>query len=502
MGRRVKAGPETTLNAAAGKDGIVVKVGEGDAVFTDGERRREIAAGGMVSLDANGVERMEKSAVAIRPLPNARYLKDKPEPLHVNFVWNRVNLDPGDTLRLEIAGDRNFNNITRVIENISDAAEAALGAGPWYWRLSSTEPDASRRILLTERFTVTESAGPALLSPVTDSLYRYRYELPQLRFQWSEVGGASSYILEASATPDFINPYLRMETASVFSLNPGLGQGTWYWRVLPVFPSVYEGAAAFSPAAFFRIEQNTLLEAALILPETVRPPEPVPLNVTLLSPAQGSSLPGLTALRRQTVFRWDSGGEITRSRFILSRNRNPLTGRPVAEIINPDRTVRLNRLEPGDYYWTVEVRGPDGIISAATPRQLQITAIPLLPAPGNLRPAGGSRIGIEQLKQSNRIVFSWSAVQGANAYIFTLYEQTGTGRRQIIRRPPQTRTSWTLDNLAPLGRGAFVWQVEAVNRNSASVIEQRGRIGEGTFTLDVPAPGTVHFEDPGTLYGY
>jgi hypothetical protein len=59
-----------------------------------------------------------------------------------------------------------------------------------------------------------------------------------------------------------------------------------------------------------------------------------------------------------------------------------------------------------------------------------------------------------------------------------------------------------LENLAVLGRGTFIWQVEAVNRNSAGTIEQRGRVGENSFIIDIPRPGRVQIEDPGTLYGY
>jgi hypothetical protein len=104
--------------------------------------------------------------------------------------------------------------------------------------------------------------------------------------------------------------------------------------------------------------------------------------------------------------------------------------------------------------------------------------------------------------ESESIDFSWSAVQGANAYILTLLGETENGRRQIIRRPPENSTRWTLDNLAALGRGRFVWQIEAVNRGSAGAVEQRGRIGEGSFVIDIPRPAQIEIEDPGTLYGY
>jgi hypothetical protein len=527
MGRQVKTGPETILHVSTGKDGMVVRVSKGIAEFTDGGRAREIATGAMVSLDADGVEKMEKAAVAIQPRPNARYLKNDTEPLRVNFIWSGVNLDSGERLRLEIAGDRNFNRIIQVIENLTATAggdvAATLDAGPWYWRLSSmeswaeplAETAASSQILLTERFVITEASGPDLFSPVTDTLFRYQNDLPQLRFHWSEMEHVSYYVLEASETPDFTNTWIRMQTASVYLLDSSLGQGTWYWRVLPVFPSAWEGGAAFSPASYFHMEQNAALEVALVLPELVppepvteqpqpviEPPKPVPVRLRLLSPSSGTSLAGLTALRQQTVFRWSGEGDIERSRFVLSKNRNPLQGRPEVEIANPGGTIRLNRLTEGTYYWTVEARGADGLVSAAPPRRLRVLPVPLLPAPGNLQPPAGHRVGIEHLTESESISFSWSAVRGANAYVLTLYEETDNGRRQIVGRPPENRTEWVLDNLGTLGRGSFSWRVEAVNRGSSGAVEQRGAAGEGSFVIDIPRPSRIEIEDPGILYGY
>jgi hypothetical protein len=119
---------------------------------------------------------------------------------------------------------------------------------------------------------------------------------------------------------------------------------------------------------------------------------------------------------------------------------------------------------------------------------------PDLPAPLNRLPPEGHRIGIEQLKESDSIVFSWSAAPGANAYIFTLYQDTAGGRRQIIHVPPGNRRNWTLENLATLGRGTFIWQVEAVNMDSAGTIERRGMIGENSFIIDIPRAGQVQIE--------
>jgi hypothetical protein len=137
----------------------------------------------------------------------------------------------------------------------------------------------------------------------------------------------------------------------------------------------------------------------------------------------------------------------------------------------------------------------DAPVSALSdPVTEQTESVPL-PAPLNRLPPTGHRIGIDQLKESNSIVFSWSGVSGANAYIFTLFQNTDNGRRQIIRIPPGNRRDWILENLEALGDGTFFWQVEAVNINSAGTVERRGRIAENSFVIDIPRSGMVEINE-------
>jgi hypothetical protein len=110
-------------------------------------------------------------------------------------------------------------------------------------------------------------------------------------------------------------------------------------------------------------------------------------------------------------------------------------------------------------------------------------------------------VGIEQLKTQRNIVFRWAAVGGANAYILTLYEQGANGRRHL-HSVIVTNPTWTLENIDILGRGTFVWHIEAVSRNPDGIIVQHGTIGENSFTMDVPFPSPVQMEAPGVLYGF
>ncbi|MDR0474518.1 MAG: hypothetical protein LBH43_12700 [Treponema sp.] len=508
MGRQVEARPGTALSATAGNRGMELQISEGAATVKEEDGNREIAAGTMVAFDTEGSVRSDPAVVMIQPRSNARYRKSGTGPLEVDFSWNRINLQPNESLRLEIAEDQNFSRIVRTVGRLNASAQTALEAGLWSWRLTH-----NGAVLGTGRITVTD-VEPELLSPARNQqFYYYGTELPKLYFQWSSLQDVSHYIIEVDVTPEFRNPAIRKQTAVTSFANTGPGPGIWYWRVIPVFFQAPEGGGTLGDgvadggtvsryAAFHILKGEEAQTPQLFAdapepapeePPPAPPPSP-PRRITLESPDQGAALPGLSALQQQTVFRWNTTEAVARSRFVLSRNPNPLSGQPAVEILDPNRTIRLDRLDEGTWYWTVEARTPGGIdISAQNPRHLQVLPIPLLPAPRNRLPTAGQHIGIEEIKRVN-IDFRWSAVAGANAYIFTLYQEVGGSRRQITQIGPENRTSWATD-VKTLGRGNFVWQVEAVNIGRNSVIEQRGSPGENSFVIDIPRPGPVQMID-------
>jgi LysM repeat protein len=259
MGRQVQAAAGTLLNAVVADDGIEVQVNEGNAVFIEEGRVRELSEGTVIAQDASGVDRVRPTAVVLRPQPGARYLKNSLQPLMVGFMWNRGNFEEGETLRLEIAADKFFVKSLRAIDGLVSGAQAPVDAGLWYWRLSLGDV-----VLSAGQFTVADAAGPDLLSPAMNSVFRYHSDLPQIRFQWSGKSGASHYLLEVSDTGDFIHPQISRQLSAASFIQPELGQGTWYWRVRPVFSSVYEGESAYSDIASFRIEQNSDPQAPAI----------------------------------------------------------------------------------------------------------------------------------------------------------------------------------------------------------------------------------------------
>jgi hypothetical protein len=134
-----------------------------------------------------------------------------------------------------------------------------------------------------------------------------------------------------------------------------------------------------------------------------------------------------------------------------------------------------------------------------------VLPVPPLPAAANRSPADGARVTEADLKQNRRIVFSWDPVPGATGYLFTLEKEPGT---VLIREGPFAETNFTLEDLALLDLGAFIWRLEAVmtepvreRREDTGEIFRRGETAENRFTVDFIRPDVPALPEPGVLYG-
>ncbi|MCL2211420.1 MAG: hypothetical protein FWB95_05825 [Treponema sp.] len=462
-GQQVKASPGAVLSAGVKENGLTtVQVNEGAATFVaDNGLAKEITAGALVSTDWGGREVREKAVVVIKPAPASRFLKTRKEPLSVDFSWNRINLEPEDLLRFEISSDQNFSVIHSRFNNLNNQIQARFDTGKWYWRIclddTSVNSGASGE-LSRGALTVADGSALELKTPAANSVFRYTDNYPPVSYQWTAPDEASSYILEVSAAPNFLNPAVYIKTDSAFVTDSSLGSGIWYWRVTPVFPPVYSGSAVFSKTGFFRIEQTAaqVIEAAKEVSFTQWIAEEAP---SLRAP---STVPQEIAVEVMPP---------------------PAAPPAVSSAPPPVQSTPAPAPEP-----------------AAQQQRAQTQAETLLPAAQNLSPARGITYGFNELQSNRNIVFRWAAVRGANAYIFTMYQQTSTGRRQIVNTTINNGTSYTLNDLRLLDRGTFVWQVEAVNIARGS-IQRRGRAAENTFVIDYPMPRPVQIEDTGILYG-
>jgi hypothetical protein len=407
MGKKMKATPGTALNAAASDDGVSLQVSKGSAVIAEGGQNGELSsleieAGSAISMDSEGSIISEPAVFVIQPKPNALYRKNANEPFNVVFSWNRLNLQPDETLRLEIAEDQSFNRSVRILNGLNDSAQVALSTGLWNWRLTYNGA-AQRAVLASGRFSITDAVELELISPAKNRQFFIENEPSVLFFQWSQMEDALYYIAEVDVTSEFRNPVIKKQTEAESFSDSSLGEGIWYWRVTPVFSQTNEGGVTASRSSSFYIVKN-----------------------------KERQMPSLV--------------------FAEEPPQTPADPSPI-------------------------------------PNQTQVPPIPFLPAPASRQPANGYRIGIEELKKIN-VNFSWSAVQGANGYILTIYRETVDERQQIMQMGPENRTSWSTA-IKTLGRGNFIWRIEAVNVGSNNVIEQHGSPAESRFVIDIPPADPV-----------
>jgi len=281
MGNKVYTSPGTVVNAAASPDGIKVQVNEGSAKLISDGQTRTLEEGNILAKDSQGAEQAIPAVVVKRPAPNANFIKNTAGLLPVNYIWTRINLADDEKIRLEISGDPGFSQGVYAIDNLGSQARAVFDTGIWQWRLC-----AGDTVLSTGQLTVADGSGPELLSPVTNSVIRYKGNMPQIRYQWTQRTSASQYNIEISDTQDFKNLKVNKQLSSASFIYSGLGDGIWYWRVRPVFSSAWEGSASFSDSGSFTIEEISVRQessaAAIIeveVPDSALASAPVPVSV-------------------------------------------------------------------------------------------------------------------------------------------------------------------------------------------------------------------------------
>jgi hypothetical protein len=341
-----------TLDAGAvvkaGMDGgdFTLRVMEGTASFAGPGETRSVAAGETLALGDDG-PLLVREAAALSPLPQTRFLNPQPGTYPVLFRWNRAHLPPEAPTRLEIAEDRGFSRIAFREELVADAATVELQPGSYFWRVSPAGEGAgpSPNIL---PFKILYAPAPVLITPVEGYRYQFRAKKPSVRFQWTEIAEAGSYVLEVADNPGMANPALTQEVRGTSFFYQGLGPGTWRWRVRPVFPASYQGAAGEAAPSSFSIVQSGDLRA----PELQLPQD----QGTVTVGANGEDI----------YFSWRAEAEARSYQIRIAANRN--LSNPVIDELARDNfyiyRTGQNALAPGQYYWAVFQTDREGNDSA------------------------------------------------------------------------------------------------------------------------------------------
>jgi hypothetical protein len=332
-----------------------------------------------------------------------------------------------------------------------------------------------------QRFSARNVAAVNLVSPANGSVVNGVDALRSgISANWTTTESLRTARFILSTNPDPLQgvPLMDIPNPRAPLVLPRLGEGTYYWTILAETQDNFRTAAR-SPARF-------QVSAAIVEP------------VALVSPANGEEIP-LSETDARFV-RWTSAETPARTRFVLSRNPNPLVGTPILDIQNPPQMIALPRLQPGNYYWTVTGTTADGFsINARSPSMFRILPVPPLPAVTYISPANGATLQPEEVRTNRGVVFTWDPVQGANEYVFTLWKDGAI--RELAVNPPSSATRFVFDDLAAFSEGGnFIWQVSAQYRDSNGIVQRTGQARESRFTINISRPDRKQAYPPGITY--
>ncbi|MDR0402577.1 MAG: FecR family protein [Treponema sp.] len=418
---------------------------DSSGVFSLRVQEGEITANG-TSLGAG--ENFSTDALAVRAVPvspgtNARFLAADGT-AEARFSWNALNYS-GPT-KFDLALDRRFRRIEKSLVSEGESLPLSLEPGVYWWRVY---PDGTPPGAAAGKITVVPPAAPELISPAGGRVLYF--------------GGPEE---QAAAGADRFRPEIRFSWKSA-PLPAEIDYAENYLLELA------DNAGFETPFASFQVEGR---EGGSLV--------------------YGGLGEGLWYWRVRRLF---PGIELpaAQAHFTIARTGPPSP--PPAETADtgtePEaESARTAVLPP--------VVSPPVVPPPVVPPPVVPPAVvppAPLPSPSGLVPPDRFTLGPEAIRLSRQMLFEWSGVEGANSYIFSIFRE-GVPASASVFSAETVRPSYTLEDLGILGRGSFVWRVEAVQKNDG-LIERRGTPAESRFTLDVPAPGNPRIKETGALYG-
>jgi hypothetical protein len=349
-----------------------------------------------------------------------------------------------------------------------------LTEGTYYWTVQGTTAEGVDISAQPQTFRVLGLDMPRISLDFPQTGYTYTgidaFRRPG-SLQWSseERIGTSRFILSRNADLSG-TPVLELNNPGRSIALPQLTEGTYYWTVQAATPEGIDISAA-NPRSF------------RVLPMSVTP-------VALEAPIAGHSYTGLEAMRRPGAVRWNSSELLGTSRFILSRNAD-LSGEPVYELVNPNRTFTLPQLSEGTYYWTIQATTPEGIDISAQIQSFRV----LQPQIARVRletPAEIQRFTITELVR-RLAVLRWSSTEPVRNSRFILSRSPDPVNGVAFINMPNPETTLIVPRLDP---GVYYWTIQAETPEGIDIS------AETTGSFEVVGANRVRLEAPTDAFAY
>ncbi len=455
-----QTGSTVSVDVSAGQATVTDRTG---AITVIGENREA-----RLDSETGEIKVVEWSVVAVEPAQNERLVWQGVGKSPVTFVVSVSGDDAASAAEddsesetsdrecsIEISRSRDF----AVVEARVSAALPArsptsvpvsipLDDGVWYWRASLGEKRSPVR-----RFSVLAAAPVELIAPPGLAAVTFREEKPSVRFSWTQSGPAEAYSLELSRTADFSSDVRRTRTDMTGVTVAGLDEGTWHWRVSPLFSERVVGTIEPSKARSFSVGRAEKMGA-----------------LTPVSPPDGAVVNLIEAREAGIPFSWKPEREAASYELSVLSARDA-AGEPLflKRVSGTWTTISLSEAAAlsteGTYYWTVRWIDAEGETSPAfDPERFAVADIrhtlsATFPPDGYLVE--------ESLARSVR--FAWKGTASKRAVLEVARDESFSAIAAEI--PSSSFTA--LGSLS--GRGAYFWRVRTFADDGSLLLETRPR---------------------------
>ena len=458
-------------------------VKDGNAVVSNAAgQSQKISGGEAVSIEKNG-ELSRQSITVTSISKNLRVYKSGEEVEPVKLSWQAVsdNSKPAEaTVKVEVSTDKNFTNI---IEEYKAQGSSSIDVLPQtennklFWRVYKED---EKEKAVEGVITVVELNRMELTSPLDNSVFSYRKELPTLRFNWNYDEYAESYQFEVSRTQDFAAPVIKESLKTTSYSTAALEKGRYYWRVTPYYSVNSIGYGQASKLAGFEIEEReALAEPALSLPAD-------------------SAKIVLGDSEQNVIFAWKS--DVKNADYTIQLSDNP-DFRNVIHSVNSSATTvgehfNIKTLPQGTYYWKVLRASAEDRESGNDHAQSAVrsfTVAPYIPGLNKLSwPPDGYAVEQEQLA---RLGFSWKLASeykaaGLNSVLQIAKSDTFNN---IIES--QTLSKAEYSGLS-LDSGSYYWRVGVVKDGEETAFSEAHKL---RVLNPMAAPKIIQPEEAGKL---
>ncbi|MCC6810423.1 MAG: FecR domain-containing protein [Deltaproteobacteria bacterium] len=262
------------LTSRSKEKGVVLDVGGRAAELTpgtearlDSQERIDVLAG-EVKLAGAAVKEGQSSklsepgqivlhrAMLASPPPGARVYAAAGVDGSIALRFRRAAAER-EPLFVQVAATSDF--LRPAIAREAGAAEVEIAwgrRGPVYWRLVD---GAGSPASPTSYFVVADNEPPRALVPRDLEYLVAKRQADALLFSWTEVDGATTYVLEIAADAGFRDVVLQQKTKNATEAVPNLAEGLYHWRVHAERSSGPPSPA--SPPRSFRLTRKPLPHA-------------------------------------------------------------------------------------------------------------------------------------------------------------------------------------------------------------------------------------------------